>query len=137
MYRQARRMRDEEGFTLIELLITITILGILAGIVVFAVSGITDKGQTSACTADRNTLLTAQQAYYAKQTGTAVYGNEFELKTGGVIGSLSTLYDVTVGASQAAADAATNAETSSVTGAFFSIKVQSANCGTAGTRVYP
>ena len=40
---------DEAGFTLVELLVVIAILGILAAVVVFAVGGITDKGQGSAC----------------------------------------------------------------------------------------
>ncbi|RXM20638.1 prepilin-type N-terminal cleavage/methylation domain-containing protein, partial [Citrobacter sp. AAK_AS5] len=36
-----RRGRGEGGFTLIELLLVIIILGILAGIVVFSVRGVT------------------------------------------------------------------------------------------------
>src|SRR4051812_26153938 len=52
--RQA--VRNENGFTLIELLMVIVILGILSGIVVFAVGGITDKGQTSACKATITTV---------------------------------------------------------------------------------
>jgi prepilin-type N-terminal cleavage/methylation domain-containing protein len=43
--------RKDEGFTLIELLIVIVILGILAAVVVFAVNGITDRGEKSACKA--------------------------------------------------------------------------------------
>ena len=42
--RKARK--SEGGFTLIELLIVIVILGVLAGIVVFSVRGITDRGDT-------------------------------------------------------------------------------------------
>ena len=46
MLEQLRKAREEEsGFTLIELLIVIVILGVLAGIVVFAVSAFTDGGQ--------------------------------------------------------------------------------------------
>ena len=64
LLRSARR--DENGFTLIELLMVIVILGILSGIVVFAVGGITDKGQTSACKADLSTVATAEEAYFAQ-----------------------------------------------------------------------
>ena len=59
------KQRDE-GFTLIELLIVIVILGILAAVVVFAVGGITDRGNDSACAADRKTLEVAVEAYYAQ-----------------------------------------------------------------------
>ena len=62
--REARR--NESGFTLIELLIVIVILGVLAGIVVFAVSGITDRGTTSACATTRKTVESAVEAYYAQ-----------------------------------------------------------------------
>jgi general secretion pathway protein G len=56
----------EAGFTLIELLIVIVILGILAAIVVFAVGGITDKGNKSACKADVKTAEVASEAYRAQ-----------------------------------------------------------------------
>jgi len=70
LLERARKAReDESGFTLIELLIVIVILGILAGIVVFAVGGITDRGQTSACQTTVKTVDTAVEAYYA-QNGT-------------------------------------------------------------------
>ena len=39
---------QDKGFTLVELLIVIVILGILATVTVFAVRGITDKGQENA-----------------------------------------------------------------------------------------
>ncbi len=41
--------KQDKGFTLVELLIVIVILGILATVTVFAVRGITDQGQDSAC----------------------------------------------------------------------------------------
>jgi prepilin-type N-terminal cleavage/methylation domain-containing protein len=59
--------KNDEGFTLIELLIVIVILGILATVVVFAVGGITDRGQDSACDTDRATLEVAVEAYFAKK----------------------------------------------------------------------
>src|SRR3954469_21396956 len=63
------KAREESGFTLIELLVVIIILGILAAVVVFAVSGINDKGQDSACKIDTRTIRTAEEAYFASPTG--------------------------------------------------------------------
>lgn len=62
-----KAMKQDGGFTLIELLIVIVILGVLAGIVVFSVSGITDRGKTSACKSDLATVNTAVEAYYAQK----------------------------------------------------------------------
>ena len=66
MHRMIERARNEDGFTLIELMIVIVILGILAGIVVFAVGGITDRGTQAACKTDVSTIQTGVEAYYAK-----------------------------------------------------------------------
>jgi prepilin-type N-terminal cleavage/methylation domain-containing protein len=60
------RQRTEAGFTLIELLIVIVILGVLSGIVVFAVSGIQDRGNAAACKTDKKTVQVAVEAFYAK-----------------------------------------------------------------------
>jgi general secretion pathway protein G len=67
--REARK--NQSGFTLIELLIVIVILGVLAGIVVFAVSGITDRGNAAACKADWKTVQVASEAFYAKNNAHA------------------------------------------------------------------
>lgn len=56
----------ESGFTLIELLIVIVILGILAGIVVFAVGSASSDSKLSACKADKKTVGVALEAYKAK-----------------------------------------------------------------------
>ncbi|MCU1398125.1 MAG: hypothetical protein JWN62_1234 [Acidimicrobiales bacterium] len=64
--------KKDKGFTLVELLIVIVILGILATVTVFAVRGITDKGTTSACAADKNTLATAAESYFAQYGGTTI-----------------------------------------------------------------
>jgi prepilin-type N-terminal cleavage/methylation domain-containing protein len=61
------RARQEEGFTLIELMIVIVILGVLAGIVLFAVGGITDRGTSAACKTDVSTIQTGVEAYFAKK----------------------------------------------------------------------
>src|SRR4051794_6435506 len=91
---------DESGFTLIELLVVIIILGILAAVVVFAVSGIGDKGQTSACKIDSRTIRTAEEAFYAapvggkKTTAPGTYGTEAELVTQGFLSEASTYHDI-------------------------------------------
>lgn len=125
-----RQMKNDEGFTLVELLIVIVILGILAAVVVVAVSGISDRGQASACKTDGSSLRTAQEAYWAK-TGT--YGNETALKSGGFLGTVSGFHDVTVGVDTPAATTATNSEGASATGAAYVLKYQDANCGTVGS----
>ena len=58
--------KQDKGFTLVELLIVIVILGILATVTVFAVRGITDRGQENACAADLRTLETSVEAFYAQ-----------------------------------------------------------------------
>ena len=72
--------KQDEGFTLIELLIVIVILGILAAVVVFAVGGISDQGDASACQADRKTLEVAIEAFRAQEGS---YPDDMASLTGG------------------------------------------------------
>jgi prepilin-type N-terminal cleavage/methylation domain-containing protein len=62
---QARRLRQEEGFTLIELLIVIAVMGILSTVVVISVNGINNRAKTETCNANKATIQTAAEAYYA------------------------------------------------------------------------
>jgi prepilin-type N-terminal cleavage/methylation domain-containing protein len=55
----------ERGFTLVEMLIVIVILGILAGIVVFAVGNATSNAKTTGCNAEKTTILDALESYKA------------------------------------------------------------------------
>jgi general secretion pathway protein G len=81
---QAARKVDG-GFTLIELLIVIVILGVLAGVVVFSVQAINDRGKSAACKTNLKSVETAVAAYYADHT------NNWPAPTGGNLAQ--TLYD--------------------------------------------
>jgi general secretion pathway protein G len=83
--------RNQKGFTLIELVVVIVILGILAAVVVFAVSGSTDKAQTSACAAERSAVETAVEAYRASEGGYPV--DEAPL-VGNFLRAAPTNYDI-------------------------------------------
>jgi general secretion pathway protein G len=64
---EGRTKRGEDGgFTLIELLIVIVILGILAGIVVFAMQNLTGSSAQASCGADFKAVETAAEAYKAQ-----------------------------------------------------------------------
>jgi prepilin-type N-terminal cleavage/methylation domain-containing protein len=62
-----RRVTGDTGFTLLELLIGMVILGVLAGIVVFAVGGMNRATAVAACRADYKTVETAQGAYQTQE----------------------------------------------------------------------
>jgi prepilin-type N-terminal cleavage/methylation domain-containing protein len=56
----------ERGFTLVEMLIVIVILGILAGIVVFAVGNLTSNAQSTGCKAEKTSVQDALESYKAQ-----------------------------------------------------------------------
>lgn len=78
LYQQIKRRREADGlstnagFTLIELLIVIVVLGILAGVVIFALGGVTGKSAIAACQADGATVSTAISAFNAQNPSTPV-----------------------------------------------------------------
>jgi prepilin-type N-terminal cleavage/methylation domain-containing protein len=93
MIQHLTNKKNDEGFTLIELLVVIVILGILAAVVVFAVGGITDKGQNDSCKTDTRTIRTAEEANFAKNGG---YVAEDVLVTNKFLAQESTLHGITV-----------------------------------------
>lgn len=66
LHRLRAVRKNDKGFTLTELLIVIVILGVLTGIVVFAVGAFSDRGVKAACSADKRIVQTAVEAFYAK-----------------------------------------------------------------------
>ena len=91
----------QKGFTLVELLVVISILGILAAVVVFAVSGINDRGQSSACKEDARSLRTAIEVYRAQNPGAGAVPaqpTQAQLVTAGSLQNQSTLWTLTYGA---------------------------------------
>jgi len=82
--------KQDKGFTLVELLIVIVILGILATVTVFAVRGITDQGQTSACETDQRTLQTAVETWFAQYGGSAIPGVVDTLANGDTLAATAT-----------------------------------------------
>ena len=108
MLKQLRSDQDqniiERGFTLVELLIVIVILGILAGIVVFAVGNLTSSAKTNACNTEKSTLITADEAYKA-QTGSYTTGGG--LLSTGLLKSAPTLYTIDAAGNTAVTSAGT------------------------------
>jgi prepilin-type N-terminal cleavage/methylation domain-containing protein len=84
---------QDRGFTLVELLIVIVILGILATVTVFAVRGIADKGQDSACAADQKVLEVAVETYYANG-GAPGSATEQGLVDAGLLRGLSGTFNI-------------------------------------------
>ena len=63
------RRRTEAGFTLIELLVVIAVLAILAAIVIFNVTGVTNRGSNAACKTDLKSVQSAADEYRGDHSG--------------------------------------------------------------------
>ncbi|HJP78860.1 MAG TPA: prepilin-type N-terminal cleavage/methylation domain-containing protein [Pseudonocardiaceae bacterium] len=104
MYQRLREARaNQSGFTLIELLIVIVILGVLAGIVVFAVQAFNGDGQAAACQTDKKSVEVAVEAYYAKNNSTYPTAMD-QLTNGGYLReppSTGNGYTISIGANGA------------------------------------
>lgn len=91
------RARSQSGFTLIELLVVVAILGVLAGVTVFAVGELRDGSQEVACAADARAIASAQGAF-AVEAGRP--GTEAELVAAGHLAEQSEYHDVLVDADE-------------------------------------
>jgi general secretion pathway protein G len=74
------------------MLIVIVVLGVLATVTVFAVRGITQRGQENACATEMDNLQKGQDVSY---TLTGGYGDEAALVSNGSLKQQSSMYDVT------------------------------------------
>ena len=84
-----------------EILVVIVILGILAVVVAFSVRGVADRGETTACGADADTLTTAANVYMTQERvdalpaiGSSANRYELFLIDTGLIKQVSTKYDL-------------------------------------------
>lgn len=114
----SKKLKNKKGFTLVELLIVIALLGILAGIAIPRMTGLTDDARANADAATAQTLMRdAQVAIVSGQLTTAA--TAFTNVTGdGVTGTYfdSGVYDM---------------PTSQVTGKKFIISVKLQSTGSA------
>ena len=83
--------RHDSGFTLVELLIVIVVLGVLSSVSVFAVRGITSRGEIEGCSADLDVLIKAQESHETLFGG---YADAPTLVAAGLLASESVRYDV-------------------------------------------
>ncbi len=82
MKRRSSGEASEHGFTLIELLIVIVVLGILAAIVVFSLTGVSGQSKAAACTTDGKTVEVAVDAYEAANGTVLPTGFDIDSLTG-------------------------------------------------------
>ena len=92
-----RSRRNHTGFTLVELVIVITILGILAGVVLFALSGTTTTAAQAACKADAKSVETALESYKSQNGAYPTPGTGDPSTVGGAITYYAPLTSTTAG----------------------------------------
>ena len=93
-FRRYRLWRGGPGFTLIELIIVVVILGILAGIVVYAIGGTRNDAVASVSAADKHQIVTAEEAYAVGHGGR--YTDQPTLVSGGYLHEISQYWTVSV-----------------------------------------
>jgi prepilin-type N-terminal cleavage/methylation domain-containing protein len=72
---EATRTSSDGGFTLIELMIVIVVLRLVAATVLFAASGVSDRGTASVCKANLRQIKGAGEAYFTQVGETRRFPN--------------------------------------------------------------
>ena len=62
-----RDRREMFGFTLIELIIAITVVGILSGVALVGIAGLTDTASTHACAASTDAAITSSSIFFTNK----------------------------------------------------------------------
>lgn len=89
------KAKRDSGFTLVELLVVVVIMGVLSTVSVFAVRGIADRGQESACGSDKRVLEVAVETWFADESlATSGTLSEQALVDADLLRSLSSLFNV-------------------------------------------
>jgi prepilin-type N-terminal cleavage/methylation domain-containing protein len=100
--------REERGFTLIELLIAIVVVGVLTAVAIVGIAGLTDQGESAACSATADAVKAAQAVHYANS---GAYPNNFTDMTGTTPPELEASGGVTVAAGTITGDGWTITDT--------------------------
>ena len=79
---------------MVELLVVVTIMGVLATVSVFAVRGITDRSQESACDSDQRVLEVAVETWFADETLSSGTLSEAALVSAELLRAPSDQFDV-------------------------------------------
>lgn len=74
--KECRGTERAEGFTLVELLIAIVVVGVLTAVAIIGITGVVDKGQTSACQASADAAKAASSVFYAN-SGSSSFPADF------------------------------------------------------------
>src|SRR2546421_3556712 len=95
--RPTARNHETHGFTMVELLIVVVILGILAGVVVFAVGNSTSKAATNSCQVEARQFQNAVTGAAANTPRVVIDGNKPQtdaaaLKAGGLLNKSTLKY---------------------------------------------
>lgn len=91
----------DSGYTVLELILVVLVIGMMTSVVIFAVTGMRADAAGSGCAADRRSLATAAEAYFAEHgsdpipaTGSDHDRYERTLVDAGLLWAVSTSHDL-------------------------------------------